>query len=73
GLSRDRNEGLIDRLARLPLACAVGTLGVLLSRPLGSAFQAHVATEADVGDLSITGVLKPQRPGGTVHLVQTTG
>jgi hypothetical protein len=73
GLVRDRDEGLLDRLARLPLACAIGTLGVILSRPLGAAFQAQVTTEANVGDLSITGVTRSKRAGTTVHFVQTEG
>lgn len=71
GLSRDQNRGVMDRIARLPLACALGTLGVILSRPLGTAFQAHVTTEADVGDLSITGVTRSERAGTAIHVVQT--
>lgn len=73
GLSKETNERPLDRLARLPLACAVGTLGVILSRPLGTAFQAHVATEADVGDLTISAITKTKRAGATVHLVRTRG
>lgn len=71
GLSRDRREGLLDRLARLPLACAVGTLGVILSRPLGAALQAHVTTKAEVGDLRIKGIVKSEQAGTAVHLVRT--
>jgi hypothetical protein len=73
GLSRREDEHFLDRLARLPLACAVGTLGVILSRPLGTAFQAHVTTEADVGDLSIAGVTRSKRAGTAIHFVQTEG
>lgn len=73
GLAQDENERLLDRLARLPLACAMGTLGVILSRPLGTAFQAHVTTEADVGDLSIASIAKREQPGATVHFVRTEG
>ena len=71
GLSRREDERVLDRLARLPLACAIGTVGVILSRPLGTAFQAHVTTEADVGDLQVVGVTKSERPGSVVHFVQT--
>ncbi len=71
GLSRNEDERFLDRLARLPLACAVGTLGVILSRPLGTAFQAHITTEANVGDLRITGATRSERAGTTVHFVQT--
>jgi len=73
GLRHDDDEGLLERLARLPLACAVGTLGVIVSRPLGSAFQAHVTTESDVGDLQITNVTKSSRAGATIHVVRTKG
>lgn len=73
GLSRDREKRFVDRLARLPLACAVGTLGVILSRPLGRAFQAHVTTEADMDELRITGATRTERAGTTVHFVQTQG
>jgi len=71
GLSRNRDERLLDRLARLPLAWAVGTLGVILSRPLGAALQAHVTTKADVGDLEIDSVVKSERAGAVVHFVRT--
>lgn len=71
GASQDRHEGFLERLARLPLACAAGTLGVILSRPLGPALQAHVTTDADVGDLEIARVTKRQRGGTTIHFVQT--
>ena len=71
GFSYDEDERFLDRVARLPLACAVGTLGVILSRPLGNAFQAHVTTEADIGDLHIVGATRSERGGTPVHFVQT--
>ena len=71
GLSRDEKETLLERLSRLPLACALGTLGVILSRPLGTAFQTRVTTESDVGDLRIESVVRKERPGATVHFVKT--
>jgi len=73
GLSRDEDKGVVDRRSRLPLACALATLGVMLSRPLGTAFQGHVTTEAEVGDLCMSGVTRQQRSGTTVHFVQTKG
>jgi hypothetical protein len=71
GLSRNRREGLMDRLARLPLAWAVGTLGVIVSRPLGAVVQAHVTTKAEVGDLRIVEVVRNERAGTVVHVVRT--
>jgi hypothetical protein len=73
GLSRNRQEGLLDRLARLPMACAMATLGIILSRPLGTALQAHVTTEPDVGDLRVDGVTRNERAGSAVHFVGTVG
>jgi hypothetical protein len=73
GLSRNRREGLLDRLARLPMACATATLGIILSRPLGTALQAYVTTEADVGDLRVDGVTRSVRAGSAVHFVRTGG
>jgi hypothetical protein len=73
GLSRNRRESLLDRLARLPMACATATLGIILSRPLGAALQAHVTTEADVGDMRVDGVTRNDRAGSAVHLVRTDG
>ncbi|MGD9001297.1 MAG: DUF6391 domain-containing protein [Anaerolineae bacterium] len=73
GLSQNRRESLLDRLARLPMACAMATLGMVLSRPLGTALQAHVTTEPDVGDLRIDSVTRNERAGAAVHFVRTTG
>lgn len=73
GLSRNRRESLMDRLARLPMACATATLGIILSRPLGTALQSQVTTEADVGDMRVDSVTRNQRAGSAVHFVRTDG
>ena len=73
GLSRNRRQSLLDRLARLPMACATATLGVILSRPLGTALQAYVTTKADVGDLRIDGITRSERAGSAIHFVRTDG
>jgi hypothetical protein len=73
GLSRDRRESFLDRLSRLPMAWAIGTLGVILSRPLGAALQTRVTTKADVGDLRIDSIIRNEHPGTVVHQVRTTG
>ncbi len=71
GFFGHRQEGLRDRVARLPLAWAVATMGVILSRPLGAALQAYVTTDADVGDLRIHSVIRTEQAGAVVHLVRT--
>ncbi len=73
GFFRNRREGLHDRLARLPFAWAMGTLGVILAKPLGAVVQAYVTTKADIGDLQIHGVTRTERSATVVHLVRTEG
>ena len=63
----------LERIARLPLACAAATLGIILARPLGAAFQAHVTTQADVGNLHIAGITRERKTGVLVHHVRTEG
>ena len=72
GLS-DRRRSWLDRLARLPLACTAAMLGIVLAQPLGTALQAHVTTQADVGDLRVVSVTCERRAGIFVHHVRTEG
>lgn len=58
------------RLFLLPVALALAVVGWALSRPLGPWLQAHVTTEADLGDLEVVDVIKV-RPG--LHRVITKG
>jgi len=80
GLSARRNrssvekpDSLLDRLVRLPFAFTAATLGIILARPLGPALQAHVTTQADVGDLRIVGVTRETKAGVLIHHVRTEG
>jgi len=75
GLSSERPKnrwaGFLERIARLPLASAVATLGVIVARPLGATFQSRVTTQADVGDLQIVDLTRENRAGVPVHFVRT--
>jgi hypothetical protein len=80
GLSTRRNQVFrkkpgfwLERLARLPLAFTAATLGIILARPLGPLLQAHVTTQADVGELHIVGVTRERKAGIIVHHVRTEG
>ncbi len=77
GLSESRDKSRLsnwtERISRLPLACAVAMLGIIVARPLGAAFQAHVTTQADVGDLRVVGVTRERRASILVHHVRTEG
>lgn len=72
GLGQE-HENCRERLARLPFACAVATLGVILAKPLGAVFQAHVTTQADLGDMHIVDVTREERASLIVHYVRTKG
>jgi hypothetical protein len=69
GKSRSR----LQRLSRLPLACAAAVVGVLLAQPLGPILQARVTTEANVGDLRVLGATRQKRASVVVHFVRTGG
>ena len=71
GGATGRARSRLERLARLPLAFAAATLGIVLAQPLGIALQAHVTTQADVGDLHIVGVTQERKAGVLVHHVRT--
>ncbi len=65
--------GFWEWLAHLPLACTAAMLGIVVARPLGPALQAHVTTQADVGDLALVGVTREEKGGVVVHHVRTEG
>jgi hypothetical protein len=71
--AKSRLPNWVERLSRLPLACAVAMLGIIVAQPLGTALQAHVTTQADVGDLCIVGITRERRAGVLVHHIRTEG
>ena len=73
GGSTSVESSRMERLARLPFAFAAATLGIILAQPLGTALQARVTTQADVGDLHIVSVTQERRAGILVHTVRTEG
>jgi hypothetical protein len=72
GLSRNRPKNFFQSLIRLPAACTAAMVGIFLARPLGPLFQAHVTTDADVGDMRIVDITQEQRAGILVHHVRTS-
>ena len=73
GFGRKRDRGLIDRLARLPLAFTAATLGIILARPLGPAVQARITTDPNVGNMRVAGISRETKAGITVIHVRTEG
>jgi hypothetical protein len=73
GISRQEAESRKERLSRLPFACAIATMGAILAKPLGAIFQAHVTTQADLGNLQIIDVTREEHAGLIVHSIRTEG
>jgi hypothetical protein len=73
GLSKGRARSRLERLARLPLACTVAMLGILLAQPLGAVLQARFTTQASVGGLRIVSLTRESKAGILVHHVRTEG
>jgi hypothetical protein len=73
GLFKKKPEGFFKHLSRLPLAWTAAVVGLVLAQPLGPLLQAHVTTQADVGDLHIIDVARESRAGIVVHHVRTGG
>ena len=61
-------KSTLTRILLLPIAVALGVVGVLLARPLGPWLQQNVTTEADMGHMQIIDII-PIRKG--VHRVIT--
>ncbi|OQY16693.1 MAG: hypothetical protein B6I35_15575 [Anaerolineaceae bacterium 4572_32.2] len=72
-VSRKKPGFLLERLARLPLACTAAMLGIVAARPLGTALQARVTTQANVGNLRIVGVTREEKGSVVIHHVRTEG
>ena len=72
-VSRKKPGFLLERLARLPLACTAAMLGIVAARPLGTALQARVTTQANVGNLRIVGATREEKGSVVIHHVRTEG
>ena len=68
-----RSKGWLERLSRLPLACAAAVGAIFLAQPLGSVVQARMTTQAEVGGLRIVEITQEKQVGLPVHYVHTEG
>ncbi|NDJ76239.1 MAG: hypothetical protein GYB65_08260 [Chloroflexi bacterium] len=72
-------QGVMERLARFPTIVLLSTFSLIVSQPLGLAFQQHFTTLGEPGDLAVVNITRSEFPiplGGqrlTVHFVRTTG
>ena len=64
---------LRDKLERLPFAVSMGTMALVLARPLGLALQANVTTSGEMNGLTIVDIRATQRGSVRAHRVQTQG
>jgi hypothetical protein len=59
------------KVRRLPLAVILGLIGYQMAKPLGPKLQEQITTNADVSKLEITGVLRHDVMGHTIHRIST--
>jgi len=66
-------KGWRRRLERLPLAAALATLALILTRPLGNRIQERVTTSGVPGDLEVVEIVPVKRGRWIGHRVVTRG
>jgi hypothetical protein len=64
---------LQDKLSRLPMAAALGTIALILSQPLGMLLQARLTTQGDLGTLEVIAITPRKQGQLTAHRVLTRG
>lgn len=60
-----------DKLDRLPVVISLVVLGMIFSQPLGPFLQARVTTDANMGDMQVTGITRYKRKDMPLHRVST--
>ena len=65
------SKSIRRRLWLLPFAVGFGLLGYALSQPLGPWLQAHITTDADLGNLQVQDIALVRKGGVAVHRVMT--
>lgn len=59
------------KIERLPTVMMLCTIGIMFSQPLGPWIQAHLTTDANVGELEVKEITRLERQGAPVHRVRT--
>lgn len=70
-LQGSKDDQLLDRLNRLPIAIMGAVFGLLLAQPLGAKVQKHFTTMGDPGSLEILSVNKVQGASGRLYRILT--
>jgi hypothetical protein len=60
-----------DKLDRLPMVILLVTLAMIMAQPLGPAMQARYTTQAELGSLQVSQILRYQRGETPLHRVST--
>lgn len=66
-----KNDRVLDRLLRLPMAIVAAAVALLLAQPLGSALQQRITTSSDPGPLEVAAVRRLSSGRTTVHRILT--
>jgi hypothetical protein len=64
-------DGWRGKVERLPLMVTLITLGTILAQPLGLKLQQVLTTDAQVGELQVTEIVRLQRKDAPMHRVKT--
>lgn len=74
GLQRikTRKRNFWHLLASLPLVILASTGALILAQPLGQTIQLHITTEADIGDLRVTSIIRRNQGRLVFHTIRTT-
>jgi hypothetical protein len=67
-----RKRNFWHLLASLPLVVVAATGALILAQPLGQAIQLYVTTEADIGDLQVTSIIRRNQGRLVFHSIRTT-
>ena len=66
-----KKRDLRQWLSSLPLVILAATVALLVAQPLGQTLQLHVTTEAEVGNLHMTGISRRSQGRLVFHVVNT--
>ena len=62
-----------DKFARLPMAIALATIGLVISQPFGFIMQERVTTSGDPGEMEIIEIVPSRRGNFKAHRIITSG
>lgn len=66
-------HGFRQKWERLPIVISAVTISLIVAQPIGPYLQEHFTTQADLGDLKVTGIMRYADRSPITHRVITKG